>query len=125
MGRGKQFRCPHSPLPAPHSLLFASDLRHLQNACRGTAPASKLEPRHELTISLAAYAARVDEAKPAAQLARRVSGWRRGRIASGNRQIEPVEDVEKLRPDIELHFFLDGESAAQAHVLRNLAPPAI
>src|SRR5262245_37816726 len=87
--------------------------------------ASELEPRNELAVPLAADVARVDEAKPAAQLARRVSGGRFGRIAAGRLQIKSVEDVEDLRPDIELHFFLYGEAAAQAHVLRDLAPPAI
>src|SRR4029450_7434431 len=87
--------------------------------------ASELEPRNELAAPLAADIARVDEAKPSAHRPPPVSGCRGGRIAAGRRQVEPVEDVEKLRPYIELHFFLDGEAAAQTHVLRNLASPAI
>src|SRR5687767_4425462 len=87
--------------------------------------ALKLESRHELTVSLAADVARVDESKPAVQFARRISSRRRGGVAAGSRQIEPVEEVEKLSPDIELQPLLEGEAAAQAHVLRDLATPAI
>ena len=98
---------------------FASALRHLQNAYRGTAPVSELEPRHELTVSLAADVVWVDEAKPAVQFASRVSRDCGPRVAGRwGRQIEPVEEVEELCPNIEPQPLLDGEASAQAHVFR-------
>src|SRR5215813_3482467 len=86
----------------------------------------ELDPRHELAISLAADVARVDEAEPTTEFSLRVSGDCGSRVGGrGHGQIEPVEDVEELRPDIELQLLLDGEAAAQTHVLRGLALPAI
>src|SRR5262249_54189771 len=78
---------------------------------RAAVTASELEPRHDLAIPwgkrLVTNIVRVDIPKPTAQLARRISRWRCGGVAAGGRQIEPVEDVEELRPNIELHLLLD------------------
>src|SRR5215510_639031 len=86
---------------------------------------SELYSRHELAIPLAPDVIHVDEAKPAAQFALVSGGCGRRVAGRGEWQIEPVEDVEELRPDIELQPLLDGEAAAQAHVLCDLALPAI
>src|SRR5262249_49670407 len=92
---------------------------------RGAVSASELEPRNDLAVALAPDIIRVDIPKPTAQFARRVSRRRCSGVAAGGLQIEPVEDVEELRPDIELHLLLDGEAAAQAHVLCGLALPPV
>ena len=79
-----------------------------------TAKASELEPRDELNVTLSANVVRIDEAEPAAQFACRVACHRSRRIARRRpRQIQPVEDIEKFRAQLERHSLLDRGSGAQ------------